>query len=362
MANEPIKIQVSGKDIRGESLNNLFVQGDKYAQVIEFTMNQYVDGVDIYTGVNYQINGLNSRNQSAVNVLAKSSSLVNGQFTLTWNVSDKFTVRDGKLVIWINAVKSHTDPSTGKDVVDLNWQTSPKEVFVRQGFLIGDYVSVTEQLLLDIAGMLGRAEQAATNSEGSAVRSAASATASANSASASQGSAIASANSAAAALASERNAQAYSNDARESALAAKESEVNSLQSEQAARSSEISAMQSAASATLSAADAKTSERIAVEHAMLSVESATSANDSANRAGEAAQLYTKLVLDTYAFLRDPTTGRMATIQTVVNNLFALHSFPITAGEFDSLNITAGEFDALMIAAYDFDSRGRQILIP
>ena len=358
MAAEPIKVDVVGKDITGDALRNTIVQGEEAAQTIEFTLDQMSNGVSLQDA-NFQMNGLNSRNQSAVGSLAKGTSPIPGKFTLTWSISQQFTASEGRLYLWINAVKSHQ--ASGKTVVDMNWETKPKEVYVQKGFLTGEYVSVTEQLLIDISGMLGRAEQAAGNSEASAVRSEASATASANSATA--------------AAASEANAETSETNAKQSETKAKASEQNAADSEahagasaSAAAESERIASAAANRAQASSIAAGNSANTAKIYANSAANSAVAADESSTRAAQSAQTAASQatgaardVLLNAIILRDPTTGTLGTVQSIIDHLFALHSVPITAAEFDALNLTAAEFDALMIAAYELDTNGKSLLI-
>lgn len=58
------------------------------------------------------------------------------------------------------------------------------------------------------------------------------------------------------------------------------------------------------------------------------------------------------------MRDPFTGLIAPIQTVIMELYGLHMGALTAAEFDALDLTAGEFDAKEITAFEFDFFGSE----
>lgn len=357
MAAEPIKIDVVGKDIAGDALRNTIVQGEEAAQKIEFTLDQMSNGVSLQDA-NFQMNGLNSRNQSAVGSLAKGTSPIPGKFTLTWSISQQFTASEGRLYLWINAVKSHQ--ASGKTVVDMNWETKPKEVYVQKGFLMGEYVSVTEQLLIDIASMLGRAEQAANSSEASAVRSDESASESANSASEAKSSEVAAALSEANARASETHSKTSEQNAAASEQSAASSASAADASERTASDAANRAQASAVASAGSAATSKTYADSAANSAVAADASATKSEQSAQMAAAQATEAARQMLLSATILRDPTTGMLATVHVIIDHLFALHSLPITAAEFDALNLTAAEFDALMITAYELDTNGKGLL--
>lgn len=57
-----------------------------------------------------------------------------------------------------------------------------------------------------------------------------------------------------------------------------------------------------------------------------------------------------------YMRDPFTGEMALVSTVVMELFNLHAETMTAAEFDALELTCEDFDAYEISAFDFDFFG------
>lgn len=353
---EPVLIRVRGQELPCDSpLDQMLVQGDKNAQVIQFVMDKTVNGVDISTDVSYAINGLNSQGQAATGGLSKSEGRDPDTFTLTWTVGDQFTYEDGRLILWITATRS-TDDSE----VVFNWQTKPKEVFVRKGFLTGEYIGVTEQLLIDIAGMLGRAEQAASNSEASAVDSARSATAAAGSARE--------------AAASEAGAAQSEARAKQSEEAARESELNAANSAQAASANAAdaklyadnakqfanNAAASAVAAKTSAVAAAVSEQNAYDSMLAADESATDAAESAQTAFEQAQAAAIQVLTTWTVLRDPTTGQFDTVQNIVNNLFALHTDALMAQEYDDLDMTAAYYDGKGLTAYQYDTAGKALL--
>lgn len=243
MGKDPIQIQVTGKEIQQEPLDRLIVQGELNATDIVFTLDRYVDGIDLaQTGMAYQIYGVNQNNQSAYNSLVKGTVTDPNKFTLRWIVGNQFTVAHGPLRLWINASKSE-----GGKVV-LNWQSKRARIFIGDGFILSDYISVTEQLLIDLATMVSQAQAAAAASGNSASMSAISETNARNSAvnadaskAAAATSATASATSATNASSSATLASGRATAASDSAAHAKTSEANSKASELAAKISEDSA-------------------------------------------------------------------------------------------------------------------------
>lgn len=291
MANEPVRVTVKGQVIPDSSaMDDIFVQGDRDAQVIQFTMDKYVNGVDISTGVNYVMNGLNARKQAATGAMGKSDGPEEDTFVLTWRVGSQFTAESGRLILWITATMS----SGGN--VTFNWQSKPKTVYVKEGFLSGEYIGVTEQLLVDIATMLGRAEQAASGAEQSAVRSDASAEDAARCAANASASEAEAHGSAAAAAADAAAASASKEAAAQSAGEAEGFSSASGASAEAAQGSEEAAAAHAAAALQSEQKAKTSERAAAQSEADAAVSEQNASDSETVARNAANIATAASLN------------------------------------------------------------------
>lgn len=62
------------------------------------------------------------------------------------------------------------------------------------------------------------------------------------------------------------------------------------------------------------------------------------------------------------LRDPTTGLISPLQTVVDNLYdTSRENAITASEYDGLELTASTYDSYELTAFNFDYYGKQILM-
>lgn len=62
------------------------------------------------------------------------------------------------------------------------------------------------------------------------------------------------------------------------------------------------------------------------------------------------------------LRDPTTGLISPLQTVVDNLYdTSRENAITASEYDGLELTASSYDGYDLTAFNFDYYGKQILM-
>lgn len=62
------------------------------------------------------------------------------------------------------------------------------------------------------------------------------------------------------------------------------------------------------------------------------------------------------------LYDPTTGTMASLQTVIDNIYgAGRDDALTATEYDALDLTATAYDAYAISAFDYDKYGKTLLV-
>lgn len=62
------------------------------------------------------------------------------------------------------------------------------------------------------------------------------------------------------------------------------------------------------------------------------------------------------------LRDPTTGLISPLQTVIDNLYdTSRENAITASEYDGLELTASSYDGYELTAFNFDYYGKQILM-
>lgn len=62
------------------------------------------------------------------------------------------------------------------------------------------------------------------------------------------------------------------------------------------------------------------------------------------------------------LRDPTTGLISPLQTVIDNIYdTSRENAITASEYDGLNLSASDYDGYDITAFNFDYYGKQILM-
>ena len=59
--------------------------------------------------------------------------------------------------------------------------------------------------------------------------------------------------------------------------------------------------------------------------------------------------------------DPTTGVLAPLQEVINNIATTGRDALTATEYDALELTASAYDGYTIDAYDYDYHGKAILM-
>lgn len=62
------------------------------------------------------------------------------------------------------------------------------------------------------------------------------------------------------------------------------------------------------------------------------------------------------------LRNPTTGRIDSLQNIISNLCSLitRPFAVTAKEYDDMDITALDYSKKNITAVNFDMRGKSFL--
>lgn len=61
------------------------------------------------------------------------------------------------------------------------------------------------------------------------------------------------------------------------------------------------------------------------------------------------------------LRDPTTGLISPLQTVIDNLYnTTREEALTATDYDAINLTATAYDGYNITAFDYDYYGKTIL--
>lgn len=61
------------------------------------------------------------------------------------------------------------------------------------------------------------------------------------------------------------------------------------------------------------------------------------------------------------LRDPTTGLVSPLQTVIDNLYdTTREEALTASEYDALDLTATAYDAYQLTAFNYDYYGKTLL--
>ena len=61
------------------------------------------------------------------------------------------------------------------------------------------------------------------------------------------------------------------------------------------------------------------------------------------------------------LRDPTTGLISPLQTVIDNIYdTTREDALTAGEYDGLELTATAYDAYDLTAFEYDYYGKKLL--
>lgn len=89
-----------GKNIPTYSFGNLFVQGEKFADTINFSLERFYNNSDI-GGYKFMITGLTEDGFEVSQVIA--SEVEDNAVNLRWNVSENFTARAGKLRLELRA-------------------------------------------------------------------------------------------------------------------------------------------------------------------------------------------------------------------------------------------------------------------
>ena len=98
-----MKVTANGKNIPTHAFGELFIQGEKLADTIEFVVDRYYGGSDL-GGCTFCIRGLTEDgwelNQTLLPVI------LDNEIHLSWRVSDNFTGRAGKLRLELRASRT----------------------------------------------------------------------------------------------------------------------------------------------------------------------------------------------------------------------------------------------------------------
>ncbi|MDE6425825.1 MAG: hypothetical protein K2K89_06780 [Ruminococcus sp.] len=91
----------NGKNIPTYSFGNLFVQGEKFADTINISLERFYNNSDI-SGYKFMIVGL-AEDDSESNQVIIPEIIHDNLINLKWNVSEDFTARSGKLRLELRA-------------------------------------------------------------------------------------------------------------------------------------------------------------------------------------------------------------------------------------------------------------------
>ncbi len=104
-----MNIKSFGKFIDTTSIKNVFVQGEKNADTVNFEVERYYNGSDISQLI-FVIKGITERNHLAEQILEKS--VRSDSIVLKWRVNSQFTAESGELKLEIRGI---TDLETDTD-------------------------------------------------------------------------------------------------------------------------------------------------------------------------------------------------------------------------------------------------------
>ncbi|MBR6985221.1 MAG: hypothetical protein IKH75_17150 [Ruminococcus sp.] len=97
-----MEVYANGKNIPSYQFGDLFVQGEKFADTINFVIDRTYNGIDL-VNCSFCIKGLTSENWEVEQVLPYMQLIGSNKISLAWNVSDNFTFNSGTLQLEIRA-------------------------------------------------------------------------------------------------------------------------------------------------------------------------------------------------------------------------------------------------------------------
>ena len=118
-----MRINANGKNIPTHAFGELFVQGEKMAEVIEFVIDRFYNGTDLGL-CTFCIRGLTDDGYESEQALLPM--VTDEEIELCWRVSDSFTVSPGKLRLELRA--NRTDSLSGEDMLVVKYRMPPVNV------------------------------------------------------------------------------------------------------------------------------------------------------------------------------------------------------------------------------------------
>ncbi len=118
-----MKVIANGKNIRTHAFGELFVQGEKMADTIEFVIDRFYNGTDLGL-CTFCIRGLTKEGYELEQALLPM--VTDDEIELCWRVSDSFTIESGRLCLELRA--SRTDSLSGEDMLVVKYHMPPVNV------------------------------------------------------------------------------------------------------------------------------------------------------------------------------------------------------------------------------------------
>ncbi|MBR2282797.1 MAG: hypothetical protein IJ874_00030 [Ruminococcus sp.] len=139
-----MKVKADGKNIATYAFGNLFIQGEKLADTIAISIDRYHDGTDL-SECSFCIRGQTENGyevqQTLIPVIGEDT------ITLSWCVSDSFTLNSGRLMLELRA--SRTDENDN-DTLVLKYNMQPVSVKPTPSGSNGPLPETAEQAVSEI--------------------------------------------------------------------------------------------------------------------------------------------------------------------------------------------------------------------
>ena len=152
----------NGKNIPTYSFGNLFVQGEKFADTINISLERFYNNSDI-SGYKFMIVGL-AEDDSESNQVIIPEIIHDDLINLKWNVSENFTARAGKLRLELRAFEE----SDGEINTIIKYDMSPVNVRPTLNGKNEPLPETSEQFINNMAVVTGECLEQLQNSVNSA--------------------------------------------------------------------------------------------------------------------------------------------------------------------------------------------------
>ena len=138
-----MRVYANGKNISAHPLSNVLVQGERYADTVEFVLERTYEGVELEK-CTFAVRGVNSEGKECQQVLPSSSEGEN--IVVVWNINEYFTAAAGELELELRA--GYTTENGEEGV--LKFRMAPVTVAPSPSGSEGVVPDVAEQLLNEI--------------------------------------------------------------------------------------------------------------------------------------------------------------------------------------------------------------------